>query len=87
MLDDIGEFPTGAQTRLLQFLDEGKIRRVRGTEQIYVDVRLIAATHHNLLKKVLTGQFKKGLYFRLSIIELTYLPLRDREDDILILAK
>ena len=86
-LDEIGELPTGAQTRLLQLLEEGKVRRVGGTDQIYVDVRLIAATQHDLLERVSTGEFREDLYYRLNIIELTCPPLRDREDDILILAE
>ena len=86
-LDEIGELPAGAQTRLLQLLEEGKVRRVGGTDQIYVDVRLIAATHHDLLERVSTGEFREDLYYRLNIIELTCPPLRDREDDILILAE
>jgi DNA-binding NtrC family response regulator len=86
-LDEIGELPTGTQTRLLQFLEEGKFQRVGGTKRICIDVRLITATRHNLLEMVSTGKFREDLYYRLNIIELICPPLRDRKDDILILAK
>jgi DNA-binding NtrC family response regulator len=86
-LDEIGELPTGAQTRLLQFLEEGKFRRVGGTKRICIDVRVIAATRYNLLEMVSTGKFREDLYYRLNVIELTCPTLRDRKDDILILAE
>ena len=86
-LDEIGELPTGSTNETSAVFRGGLFRRVGGTEEIYVDVRLIAATRHNLLEMVSTGEFREDLYYRLNIIELTCPPLRDRKDDILILAE
>tara|TARA_B100001093_G_scaffold28036_3_gene24489 strand:+ start:79 stop:1407 length:1329 start_codon:yes stop_codon:yes gene_type:complete len=86
-LDEIGELPLGIQSRLLRLLEVGEIRRIGSTEKIYVDVRIIAATHHNLLEMVSKGEFRKDLYYRLNVIELICPPLRDRKEDIVILAE
>ncbi|WP_316247077.1 sigma-54 dependent transcriptional regulator [Marinomonas sp. IMCC 4694] len=86
-LDEIGELPLEAQARLLRVLQEGEIRRVGATQSTKVNIRLITATHRNLIEMVGQGLFREDLYYRLYVMELLLPPLRDRGDDISTLAQ
>ncbi|TYP58567.1 sigma 54-interacting transcriptional regulator [Thermosediminibacter litoriperuensis] len=85
-LDEIGELSTHLQVKLLRVLQEGKIRQVGGNEEIPVDVRIIAATNRNLEKLMRDGQFREDLYYRLNVIPIFIPPLRERKEDIPLLA-
>lgn len=85
-LDEIGELPTDAQARLLQVLREGEIRRVGSTEAVRVDIRLLTTTHRDLQKLITSEQFREDLYYRLNVVTLDIPPLRERDDDVLLLA-
>ncbi len=85
-LDEIGELPLEAQARLLRVLQEGEIRRVGEVQPRSVDIRLICATHRNLRSMVENGQFREDLFYRLNVVELKVPALRERGQDILILA-
>jgi DNA-binding NtrC family response regulator len=81
-LDEIGELPTDLQPKLLRVLESRKFRRVGGTEELDVDIRIIAATHRDLRAQVETGEFREDLYFRLAVVSATIPSLRERRDDI-----
>ncbi|MDO8301129.1 propionate catabolism operon regulatory protein PrpR [Lacisediminimonas sp.] len=81
-LDEIGEMPLPLQTRLLRVLEEREIVRVGGTRPIPVSVRIISATHCDLLQRVQDGRFRADLFYRLSVLRLSLPPLRDRVEDI-----
>jgi pSer/pThr/pTyr-binding forkhead associated (FHA) protein len=81
-LDEIGDLPTAAQAKLLRVLDSGRFYRLGSTEEVEVDVRIIAATHHNLKDMVEEGRFRKDLYFRLNALVVQIPPLRERKDEI-----
>ena len=86
-LDEIGELPLNLQVKLLRFLQERIIERVGGREQIDVDTRVIAATNRDLKEAMKSGKFREDLYFRLGVIMIVLPPLREREEDVLLLAK
>jgi transcriptional regulator of aroF, aroG, tyrA and aromatic amino acid transport len=81
-LDEIGEISKHVQVRLLRVLQESSFRRVGGTKEIPVDVRIIAATHRNLEEMIGKGEFREDLYYRLNVIPLQIPPLRERSEDI-----
>ncbi len=85
-LDEIGEISPATQIKLLRFLEERELQRVGGTKKINVDVRIIAATNRNLLKRVEEGRFREDLYYRLNVIAFHIPPLRERREDIPLLT-
>lgn len=85
-LDEIGEMPIELQSKLLRVLQESTIRRVGDTKPIEVDVRIIAATNRNLEEEVKNGKFRQDLFYRLNVVPLSSPSLRDRRDDIPLLA-
>ncbi len=85
-LDEIGDTSLGMQAKILRALQEREIIRVGGSESIKVDVRIIAATNRNLEQLLKEGRFREGLYYRLKVIPIECPPLRDRGDDIELLA-
>jgi two-component system nitrogen regulation response regulator GlnG len=86
-LDEIGDMPAELQTRLLRVLSDGTFYRVGGHQQIKANVRVIAATHQNLEQRVREGSFREDLYHRLNVIRLRLPSLRERAEDIPLLAK
>ncbi len=86
-LDEIGDMPFDLQTRLLRVLSDGHFYRVGGHQPVKADVRVIAATHQNLEQRVRDGLFREDLYHRLNVIRLRLPSLRERRDDIPILAR
>ncbi len=85
-LDEIGEMDMAMQVKLLRVLEERKIRRVGGTRNIDIDVRIIAATNRDLAEAIKEGQFRKDLYYRLNVFPIMVPPLRERPEDIPVLA-
>jgi DNA-binding NtrC family response regulator len=86
-LDEIGDMPPVLQAKLLRFLEERHFRRIGGTEDISVDVRIVAATNRDLEEAVRKGDFRADLYYRLKVIQIEVPPLRERGDDIPLLAQ
>jgi two-component system nitrogen regulation response regulator GlnG len=86
-LDEIGDMPMDAQTRLLRVLQSGEFTTVGGSRPIRANVRIIAATHKNLVDLIANGAFREDLYYRLNVIPIAVPPLRDRGDDIALLAR
>lgn len=86
-LDEIGDLDASLQVKLLRVLQERKFRRVGGTTDIHVDVRIISATNANLEEKIQEGSLRKDLFYRLNVFTINIPPLRARRDDIVLLAK
>jgi len=86
-LDEVGDLPPDAQTSLLRFLQEGTLERVGSSQLIKLDVRVLAATHVDLEKAVELGRFREDLYYRLNVLRLRMPALREREDDVVLLAQ
>lgn len=86
-LDEIGDMDINMQSKLLRVLQEEELTRVGGNELVKLDVRVVVATHKNLLELVKTGQFREDLYYRLLGLPINLPPLRDRGNDIVLLAR
>jgi two-component system, NtrC family, response regulator len=85
-LDEIGEIPLPLQVKLLRFLQESRIERVGGRQEILVDTRVIAATNADLKEGMKAGTFREDLFYRLAVVQLVLPSLADRQDDVLLLA-
>lgn len=86
LLDEIGEMPLNLQVKLLRVLQEREFERVGGNQTIKVDIRILAATNRNLAQSVAQGKFREDLFYRLNVIHLEIPPLRQRPDDVTLLA-
>ncbi len=86
-LDEIGELPLDVQPKLLRFLENGEVLPLGERKPVQVDVRVIAATHRDLLRLVREGKFREDLYYRLQVIPVHIPPLRERRDDVIALAR
>lgn len=86
-LDEIGEMALELQSKLLRVLETGEFVKVGDTKTTHVDVRILSATNRNLKEEIANGRFRKDLYFRLSVFRILLPPLRQRRDDILLLAQ
>lgn len=85
-LDELGELPLSMQVKLLRVIQEGTFKRVGGTEDVHVDVRIISATNKNLESEVKIGKFREDLFYRFNVIQIHCPPLRERREDIPMLA-
>jgi len=86
-LDEIGDMAPALQAKLLRFLEERRFRRVGGTQEISVDVRVIAATNRPIEEAIRDGKFREDLFYRLNVVSLSLPPLRERGDDVKLLAR
>jgi len=85
-LDEVGELPLPAQAKILRVLQQKEFERVGGTETLRTDARVISATHRDLAKEVAAGRFREDLFYRLNVVRIVIPPLRDRPEDIPLLA-
>lgn len=85
-LDELGDMPLALQAKLLRVLEDGQVYRVGGNDAIKVNVRVLSATHRNLEDQVTQGKFRQDLYFRLRVMTINLPPLKDRREDIILLA-
>ena len=85
-LDEIADLPLAMQVKLLRVIQEKRVRPVGAAEEAPIDVRILSATHKNLGNMVADGEFREDLYYRINVIELNVPPLRDRGDDVLLIA-
>ncbi|HAK90493.1 MAG TPA: sigma-54-dependent Fis family transcriptional regulator, partial [Massilia timonae] len=86
MLDEVADLPLAMQVKLLRAIQERRVRKIGATSEEPVDVRIISATHQDLARCVETGKFRQDLFYRLNVIELALPPLRERLDDLPLLA-
>jgi two-component system response regulator PilR (NtrC family) len=87
LLDEIGEMPMNLQSKLLRVIESGMFRRVGGTNDIKVDVRIISATNKNIKEEIEEGRFREDLFYRLNVVPINIPPLRERKEDIPLLAE
>ena len=86
-LDEIGEMSRSLQAKLLRFLEDGTFVRIGGTEEQRVNVRIVAATNRDIIEAIEEGEFREDLYHRLNVVQMRVAPLRDRKEDVIILAE
>lgn len=86
-LDEIADIPLSTQTKLLRVVQEGELKRVGDTKPVHVDVRIVSATNKNLEAEVEAGNFREDLFYRINVITITMPPLRERDDDVFLLAE
>jgi DNA-binding NtrC family response regulator len=86
-LDEIGDMSRSLQAKLLRFLEDGSFTRVGGNEELKVDVRIIAATNRDIIEAIRTNQFREDLFYRLNVVQLRPPPLRERGQDVALLAR
>ena len=87
LLDELAEMPVGTQAKLLRVLEDSRVRRLGGKNEIVVDVRIIASTNKNLEEALRKGELREDLYYRLNVFQITLPPLRQREGDIPVLVE
>src|SRR5690606_12882089 len=86
-LDEVADLPLSMQVKLLRAIQEKAVRPVGGQQEVAVDVRILSATHMDLAAEVAAGRFRQDLYYRLNVIEQRVPPLRERREDIAVLAE